>query len=1323
MKNKPLSRNNNTSGTLYEQGKVILKKLYNPPSKSFIDYRIADYASFKAIMLQDILRKESLKGWTISPDKRDYGITLIEMWAYLCDILTYYQERIASEAFVKTATQNESVVALFNLANFSPLLGRSASTLLRFIANDKITSHLLSKGFKVRSIPLKGEDSVIFETNEDIRIFSDHNLMRLDGWREGFRLDKGTTHLRLSGVYPELKEGDFLLITEGNHSEAIKIAKKIDKDGKTEIYWSEDQRLHSAYNLSTTRILRFTQVARPFGYDAPPPTAANLYGTLSRISIGISGEQSESERVKDMLVQLTDTSGNIIMQGNSDQNGEFSFMGIFPGTYRIRVPRVAALKKANQMNIVSAIQTKDFQVLSGYEFRFDAVQEVFSVTQDLLKADVQKMESETLDFVGKTLEEYLPDFATRWTGIKEALQQNLPGLAAITTEAINEKLSDFLGDLPIDKLGLIQKRLLDYAPDLRFTLTLNFKEMSQYDITAHDSLTSEIYLDRTYKNLQTRSYVLLISDPTDELVNSERQLFRIQRLNQEFRIKYGMSGNATKISLQGSDGRQLDSKQSLPGEPYRIRNTLILTNPVEELLPDPEFASKERTESRDSLVLEGSYPFLRPGMFLGVTDKTSTLKGILLNSELKPLQGISARIYRTEQGDTAPLLSSSSFSNKVEIGVTSTDNNGFFIFEDLGSGTYSISLFISNPLYWENFVENLIDAPQWMIDKIRKICGETSSLIYNRTQVTALQISIALIEEMKARWAHYRNTISFLEMRVISILDEIVDVGAEISSLLSRSDLWEASTRLDISENEEKSLYDRMTSDVFLDISGRFDRFESLTNTLQGISSTKRTDEYSSMLMEIAHDTLLTATLIQEAVRLVKDTLLTPVESAERIECNLGYAKPIQIDANVTSTLTMISNSQDRLTFVVARMGTPKVEVTRVVGIGFENGKTNVTLEPPLSHSYVKGFAEVFGNLVPASHGETIADEILGSSNASIPHQNFALKRNPLSYISSPLTMDGIKSTLRVFVNGVEWTERRDFLDSKAEDRHFTTRLAEDGSIKVIFGDGKRGAIPPTGVDNVRAQYRIGIGSKGNLPYDTRVAAQESDPTVKSISIPLGSFGGFEKQPLEQRNNLDAHISSLDRAVSLEDYARLALNFGDIEKTKAFEATDNGRRQVRLVVAGSAGKEINSVTMIGLKKFLDMRRDPNIPLAIESFVPVPVDIIVNVEVEDNYPKSKVITEIERKLSSGRDEDKGYGLFAFEELDFGENVALSDVYGIIEKIEGVKYTVVKKFTRRDSGTIIQDVIRSRNNEILLCENDPLDPAKGTIKVIAGGGIEP
>jgi len=72
----------------------------NKPYLKVIKYRIGRYAVFRNEMLDAVNRE--LPGWS-AHDGEDYGVALIEMWAYLADILAYYQERIANEAFIRTA--------------------------------------------------------------------------------------------------------------------------------------------------------------------------------------------------------------------------------------------------------------------------------------------------------------------------------------------------------------------------------------------------------------------------------------------------------------------------------------------------------------------------------------------------------------------------------------------------------------------------------------------------------------------------------------------------------------------------------------------------------------------------------------------------------------------------------------------------------------------------------------------------------------------------------------------------------------------------------------------------------------------------------------------------------------------------------------------------------------------------------------------------------------------------------------------------------------------------------------------------------------------
>src|SRR5260370_1114402 len=78
--------------------------------------------------------------------------------------------------------------------------------------------------------------------------------------------------------------------------------------------------------------------------------------------------------------------------------------------------------------------------------------------------------------------------------------------------------------------------------------------------------------------------------------------------------------------------------------------------------------------------------------------------------------------------------------------------------------------------------------------------------------------------------------------------------------------------------------------------------------------------------------------------------------------------------------------------------------------------------------------------------------------------------------VASP-SGDNCASTVRVWVNGLEWSEVRSFYRQPPDAQVFLTREDEQGKTHVVFGDGRNGARLPTGVNNVVASYRYGGGA------------------------------------------------------------------------------------------------------------------------------------------------------------------------------------------------------------------------------------------------------
>jgi hypothetical protein len=193
----------------------------NRPALDAIRYRIGTFRTFRRSMLQalsgarrapdppDALETRPLLGWT-TRDSDDFGIAFVEMWAYLGDVLTFYQERIANEAYLRTGVRPRSTVQVVSLIGYRPAPGRSAVAWLAFRTEDDATVRV-PKGLLVQSVPGQDEKPQKFETVEEIVALSRLNEMR-PVRTQPQQLPRGSRRAVLAGIGHQLREGDWFVI-------------------------------------------------------------------------------------------------------------------------------------------------------------------------------------------------------------------------------------------------------------------------------------------------------------------------------------------------------------------------------------------------------------------------------------------------------------------------------------------------------------------------------------------------------------------------------------------------------------------------------------------------------------------------------------------------------------------------------------------------------------------------------------------------------------------------------------------------------------------------------------------------------------------------------------------------------------------------------------------------------------------------------------------------------------------------------------------------------------------------------------------------------
>ncbi len=106
------------------------QSLHNLPGLSALVYRTGTHASFKASTLAALSTAgtaEKALGLTTRAND-DPSIALLDAASVLLDVLTFYQERIANEGFLRTATERRSVLELARQIGYELNPGVAAST-------------------------------------------------------------------------------------------------------------------------------------------------------------------------------------------------------------------------------------------------------------------------------------------------------------------------------------------------------------------------------------------------------------------------------------------------------------------------------------------------------------------------------------------------------------------------------------------------------------------------------------------------------------------------------------------------------------------------------------------------------------------------------------------------------------------------------------------------------------------------------------------------------------------------------------------------------------------------------------------------------------------------------------------------------------------------------------------------------------------------------------------------------------------------------------------------------------------------------------------
>jgi len=269
--------------------------IYNRPGLPAIAYRVGTYTSFR----ESLLARLSNGRWPVlrqlrTGDNDDFTIALLDAWAVASDVLTFYQERIANESYLRTATERLSILEQSRLLGYQLAPGLSANTYLAFTMETTPGAPELSPkpvqlaiGTRAQSVPGPDQQPQTFETIEAIEARSEWNAI-LPQLTEPQTLAWDMMELWLESANLTLAVGDVLLIiadSGGTKQASLRRVTKISPEpaaNRTGVRLVMISTTAQTVATAVPGVFVMRTGASPFGHNAPKEAKYKSTGALEK---------------------------------------------------------------------------------------------------------------------------------------------------------------------------------------------------------------------------------------------------------------------------------------------------------------------------------------------------------------------------------------------------------------------------------------------------------------------------------------------------------------------------------------------------------------------------------------------------------------------------------------------------------------------------------------------------------------------------------------------------------------------------------------------------------------------------------------------------------------------------------------------------------------------------------------------------------------------------------------------------------------------------------------------------------------------------------
>jgi hypothetical protein len=370
---------------------------------------------------------------------------------------------------------------------------------------------------------------------------------------------------------------------------------------------------------------------------------------------------------------------------------------------------------------------------------------------------------------------------------------------------------------------------------------------------------------------------------------------------------------------------------------------------------------------------------------------------------------------------------------------------------------------------------------------------------------------------------------------------------------------------------------------------------------------------------------------------------------------------------------------------------------------------TTLQLKKPLVNKYDLESVIVHGNVVPALQGKTIRNEYLGESDGTIPNQRFVLS-SPLAY--EPVDANDYQTSLSVQVNKIRWNQVPSLLDQAAGARVYMVRGNDQGQTVIIFGDGEQGARLPTSREILTATYRSGSGEAGNVAPNSLTMLQSHLPHIKGVTNPAPALGGLPAESKGHgREQAPRRVRALERIVTLKDYGDFSSTFPGVSQAAARAWPENQPRWIDIVIVPKYNPQTEA-SQFGpllnvLKRAIEQSRSSAVlPFKLRScrrvsfFLAMQLYVLPDAQ-DDDDRKSSLIQTVRKKILQA---------YSLEMQTLGRAVTEPQIFQLVQSVPGVSAVTLTQFekhsppSQENSVSSAGSILTADWDELLVIDNE-------------------